>query len=453
MVVASPRARAAGIEHPDVGTIAIGRGGAYAAAPTDGLAIQYNPAGFASQTGWRVTVDGNLAWQGLTFAPMLGGPTVSNSGGAFLVPAGAVSYGYGQIGPLSGLTLALGGTGPSAIGKETFPGPPATPAAAQRYSLLHSDYFIAYYSAAVAASFHKWLSAGVTVQAVKGTAKFSQSVWSGTGVGTDPTQDSIANIDVSSPFIPTAVFGVSVRPLPPLALGLSYRPRFDFLAHGALTTVIPQAQKDALGIEVIGSRTDFFVSFPDVIRFGAQYEINQRLLVEADVVAELWSRLHTIEIRPQDIFVNSTSFNTSKKLGNIVFEKDFQDAVSVRVGGDYVLVPGRFTARAGYLHETSAIPTRGVSVDFGNWQRDALSVGGTVRIVPGIDASFAYAHHFLADQHVTDSKVVQITTPCVLSTDCQPPPGAVVGNGVYTGSLDVASLSIRLVLDDLQLRP
>ena len=259
---------AAGIEHPDIGTIPIGRGGAYAAAPGDGLALQYNPAGFAAQTGWRLTLDANLAWQGLSFAPATGGTTVSNSAGAFLVGAGVVSYGFGHVGPLSGLTLALGFDTPSAIGRESYPGPPANPDAAQRYALLSSDYFIVYYSAAVAASYHDWLSAGVTFQLVQGTAKFSQSVWSGTFMGTDHFHDSIAHIDVSSPVIPTAVFGVSVRPIPKLALGLSYRPRFDFLAHGTLTTDIPDMQKNGLLVEQVGDSTDFFLRFPDVIRFG-----------------------------------------------------------------------------------------------------------------------------------------------------------------------------------------
>jgi long-subunit fatty acid transport protein len=451
----SAPAFAAGIEHPDVGTISIGRGGAYAAAPSDGLAFQYNPAGFAAQTGFRVTLDSSLSWQALTFAPATGEPQVSNSAGGFLVPAGAISYGLGRVGPLSGLTLALGATGPSAIGKETYPDK-----GAQRYALTKSDYFIAYYSGAIAASFGNWISAGVTMQLVKGSAKFSQAVWSAPFTGTDPTgsQDSIAHIDVTSSFIPTAVFGVSARPIPRLALGLSYRPRFTFLAHGTLTTEIPDAQKIALLIGVDGDRTDFFVTFPDVIRFGAQYTFSQRLLVEVDLVAELWSHLRTIEIRPQGIFLHSDVPGLGQRvpLPDIIFEKDFQDAYSVRVGGDYVLLPGRLTVRAGYLHETSAIPLKSVSVDFGNWQRDAVSVGGSVTIARGLVASFAYAHHFMPDQHVNVpdpvENIKQVVTPC-LTIGCPQPTPTGVGNGVYTGSLDVASLSLGLVLDDLRRRP
>ena len=173
---------------------------------------------------------------------------------------------------------------------------------------------------------------------------------------------------------------------------------------------------------MVGNSTDFFLRFPDVIRFGAQYQIDSRLLVEADVVAELWSDLHTIEIRPQNIHIKSLSFGTDKTLPNIIFQKDYQDSISVRVGGDYMLLPGRLTVRAGYLHETSAIPLRSVSVDFGNWQRDVVSVGATVKIWRGINASVAYAHHFIADQNVTNSQVVQVVTPCVTPNCTDPAP-------------------------------
>lgn len=465
LTLASASAFAAGIEHPDIGTIAIGRGGAYAAAPTDGLAMQYNPAGFAAQHGLHLTLDANLAWQQLSFAPATGGDTVSNSAGPFLVGAPIASYGFGRVGPLSALTVALGFTTPSAIGKETYPGthrpvpPLPTEQDPQRYALMSSDFFIIYYSAAIAASYHDWLSAGVTFQLVHGTAKFSQAVWSGGAAGTDPTNDSIANVDVTSGWIPTAVFGVSVRPppIPKLALGLSYRPRFDFNAHGTLTTELPTGPLTSVAqVSVTGNSTDFFLRFPDVIRFGAQYQINSRLLVEADLVGELWSELQTIEIRPVDIHIKSISFNTDRALPNIIFPKDYQDSLSVRLGGDYDLLPGRLTVRAGYLHETSAIPLKSVSVDFGNWTRDVVSVGATVKIWRGINASVAYAHHFIADQNVTDSNVKQVVTPCVTSTTvmtCIEAQPTVVGNGLYKASLDLASLSLGMTLDDFRPRP
>ena len=81
-----------------------------------------------------------------------------------------------------------------------------------------------------------------------------------------------------------------------------------------------------------------------------------------------------------------------------------------------------------------------------------VSVGGTVDVWRGVNVSFAYAHHFMPDQHVTNSQVVQVVTPC-LTPGCTDPAPSVVGNGVYSGSLDVASLSVGLILDDLRRRP
>ena len=449
LALASAPAFAAGIEHPDIGTIAIGRGGAYAAAPSDGLAMQYNPAGFASQHGWRLTLDANMSFQQLSFAPATGGATVSNSAGGFLVGAPIVSYGFGHVGWLSSLTLALGFTTPSAIGKETYPGPPATPDAAQRYALIASDYFIIYYSAAIAASY-KWFSAGVTLQLVHGSAKFSQAAWSGPYMGTDTFYDAIANVDVSNTVVPTAVFGVTARPIPKLALGLSYRPRFDFIAHGTLTNDLPPVGNRAGG----DGRRQLDRLLPALSR---RDPLRRAVRVHCRAC---WSRRtsspssgpSSTPSRSARKDIHVTTPGTDRTLANIIFQKDFQDAISVRVGADYELLPSRLTVRAGYLHETSAIPLKSVSVDFGNWQRDAVSVGGTVKIWRGLNASVAYAHHFIADQNVTDSQVVQIVTPCS-TPGCTDPAPTVVGKGIYKASLDVVSLSLGVILDDFQARP
>jgi long-chain fatty acid transport protein len=433
-------AHAAGVEHPDVGTIAIGRGGAYAADPDGGLALQYNPAGFARQPGLRVTLDASLAWQGVTFTPSDGEAAVSNGAPPFFAPAGVVSYGLGRTGPLDGLTFAVGASGPTAIGKLEYPA-----AGAQRYALIASDTTIVYGSAAVAAAFNRWLAAGITFQLVKGTARFTQAVWSGQSAGTNPSEDAIAHVDVTSGFIPTAVFGVTARPTERVSLGLSYRPRFTFDASGSLTTDLPDAA-GALAAHQVGTSTGFTLPMPDVVRAGVLVRPRARWLVEADVVLERWSTLRSLAILPHGITIVSDNLGTQKPLPNIIFQKNFDDAVSVRVGGEHELVPGLLTLRAGYLHETSAVPLASTSVDFPNWQRDVVSVGASValpRTPVAIDV--AYAHHFLPSRTVTSSGITQVVTPC-LTSGCTDPTPAVVGNGRYDASLDVVSLSLRLAL-------
>jgi long-subunit fatty acid transport protein len=437
--MASPRAaRAAGVEHPDVGTVALGRGGAYAADPDGGLALEYNPAGFARQDGLRATLDGNLACQRLTFTPAGGGDSVSNGGGAFLAPAAVVSYGAGAVGPLAGLTFALGVAGPSAIGKLDYPA-----GGAQRYALISSDTSIAYWSAAVAAAFNRWLAAGVTLQLVKGTARFTQAVRSGDAPGTTPAGDAIAHVDVTSGFIPTAVLGVTARPTARVAVGASYRPRFTFDASGTLTTDLPAVAHE-LGEHQNGTATGFSLPMPDVVRVGVLVRPRARWLVEADVVLERWSTLGALELEPHGITIASDSFGTSKPLPNIVLQKNFEDAFSVRVGGEHELVPGRLTVRAGYLHETSAVPLASTSVDFPNWDRDVVALGASLALPrTPVTLDVAYAHHFLPTRTVSNSTITQVLTPCLIPTCTDPAPPA-VGNGTYAASLDVLSASLRV---------
>lgn len=433
----SSRAWAAGMEFPDNGAISIGRGGAYAAKPIDGMALTYNPAGFADQRGLRITIDSKLSMQNIEFQPQASNTRIASTGSPFFAPGGVVSYGFGRVGPLSGLSLAIGAVGPSAIGKQSFP-----QSGAQRYSLISSDFFVAYYSAAVAASFGPYVAAGVTMQLAHGTAKFSQAVYGGDWQGTSTEFDAIANISVTSGFIPTGVIGVTVTPTPKVAVGMSYRPHYQFSGSGTLDTQLPKTALD-LKVKQIGNKADLALNFPDVVRLGVQVRPTSALLLESNIVYERWSVLDSIVVTPKNISIDKGVFASQQKLDTITLPKNFRDAVSVRVGGDYALADGMLTLRAGYLFETSAIPKKTVAVDFANWGRHVASAGCSVAIGP-VFLDAAYAHHFIASQNVTNSAVQQVTTPTLSSTDYAP--ATVVGNGRYSADLNVFSLALRVPL-------
>jgi long-subunit fatty acid transport protein len=169
-------------------------------------------------------------------------------------------------------------------------------------------------------------------------------------------------------------------------------------------------------------------------------------LVEIDLVYERWSVLRALTLEPHGIVIASDNLGTSKPLPNIVLNKDLDDALSVRVGAERELVRGRLTARAGYLYETSAVPTASTSVDFPNWERHVVTVGASIAI-PHTPATLdlAYAHHFLPARTVTASGIAQVVTPC-LTPGCADPAPTVVGNGRYTAALDVLSASVRVAL-------
>jgi long-subunit fatty acid transport protein len=427
---------AAGVEYPDNGTVAIGRGGAWAANPSDGLAFQYNPAGLAQQHGLNLTLDGRAAQQHLAFTStsIPGSAKVENSAPPFFGPSACLSYGFGAVGPLSELTLALGATGPSSIGKLELPAQ-----GAQRYAIQSTDYFIAYYSAAVAVGWSDWLRLGLTFQLAHGNATFTQAVYSGTAPGTDPKNDTTATFAGSNGIKPAFVLGATVLPTKTLAIGLSWRPRLDFAADGTLKTVGPDWAKTSSW--QVGDTAQLQLKFADMVRLGAQWRPRPDWEVEVDAVYEAWSALKEVRIKTSNINVK-TSFDTSKPVPDIVFPHVFQDTISLRLGGEHELLADRLRLRAGYMYETSAVPTKYVSVDFPNWARHVASVGASLHVYDAwID--LAYAHHFVATQTVTDSVIEQKETPAVLP-GMDAPKAAVVGNGTYEAGMDIVSLALRV---------
>lgn len=439
---------AAGMEYPDNGTIAIGRGGAWAANPSDGLAFQYNPAGLAQQRGLHLYLDGRLTQENLRFASSTKDALpVENSGPLFLGPSGAVVWGMGPMGPLSDLAFALGATGPSAIGKTNFP-----ESGAQRYAITNTDYFIAYFSGAVAGAYKDWLRFGITGQMIQANAKFGQHVWSppegdtyedGKHPPEFTTYDAIATFSGQSGFVPSFVAGLTIIPHADWAIGVSFRPHVHFDAPGKLVIDLPEYAAKG-GVKVEGDSANLRLDLSDTLRTGVQWQATPTLQLELDGVVERWSRLQTIQIINNNIMVGYP--NGMVKIDDIIFQKQFVDAYSLRLGGDFYALPDRLKLRAGYIFETSAINKPFVSIDFANWQRHVASAGLSVRLF-GAWLDLAYAHHFVAQQVVTDSQVVSqvgATLPGFVAPVASP-----IGNGTYDASLNIFSMSLRIPFGDV----
>lgn len=446
-LLAAGAAHAAGVEYPDNGTLAIGRGGAWAAHPRDGLALQYNPAGLAQQRGLHLYLDGRLASQAVRFTatdPIQGPAVVANDSPPFLGPSAAVVWGLGPRGPLSDLSFAVGGTGPSAIGKLNYPKD-----GAERYALYATDYFISYASLAVAGAWRDWLRFGVTAQLVSGSARFDQAVWSGFGKGSDPKGDTQAVFEGRGGPIPTAVVGVSVVPNDRWAFGLSWRPHIRFEADGDLVTSPPESAK-VMKVAQKGTAATLELDFADVVRLGGQFRPRPDLELEVDAVWERWSVMKQIAIRTHDIWVTYEAGGQDQvPVPDIIFPKHFQDAYSLRVGGDWTALADRLQLRGGWLIETSAVPLGYVGVEFPNWGRQVASVGASLRLF-GAWLDVAYAHHFVDTQVVTASQVQQQVTPAMPKSGLPAAEPSTIGNGTYEAALDVLSLSLRVPFDQLR---
>lgn len=287
-----------GFEYPDLGAVAMGRGGAFAAKANNGTAIYYNPSGLAQQTGWQFLLDGyvvdqSIAYQRTDQAGNPVGPAVFNTGGVTIAPFVAISR---QI--LPGLTVAVGAYGPPGNGKLSFPDetPPqltsaqratfvsqcglSVPAsgagcpgqnvssetsAPQKYQLISQNLLAVYPTVAVGwAPPHlgRWLQVGGSLQLMYGSSSIRQATFDGAAAeqnsqnpmgGTSKTwthqpanellmYDTIANLSVSGMTL-TGIFGVTVTPLPSLRIGASYRPKHTLVQSGTLKLDLsPEAQ-------------------------------------------------------------------------------------------------------------------------------------------------------------------------------------------------------------------
>ena len=71
-----------------------------------------------------------------------------------------------------------------------------------------------------------------------------------------------------------------------------------------------------------------------------------------------------------------------------------KDQVSMRLGGDYNILPGLFALRAGASYESDGQPRGYMNPRYYMFERVGLHGGFTVRVSDNTDISFAYAHFF-----------------------------------------------------------
>lgn len=124
--------------------------------------------------------------------------------------------------------------------------------------------------------------------------------------------------------------------------------------------------------------------------------------VELDAEWSHDSQFDNLEIRfngPPTPIYTSVGQNTAGQspLANVPVNADvphkWKDSYGVRLGGDYVVLPGQLALRAGGWFQTSSMRKEYLHVDFVPMQRIGLALGGTYRLGP-VDIQAGYSHVF-----------------------------------------------------------
>ncbi len=460
-------AYADGFEHPDNGTVAVGRAGAYTARASEGSAVQYNVAALAGQRGTRLTVQLNLTDPNLCFDrdgtyaddgrdPNNGNARYEFNGqeypevcleSGFLHGPGPMLAISSDLGHANWPVFALGLYGPHSPEQLVYPetvttANGATAPAPQRYDLVSRHLIVLFPTFAVSYQALPWLRLGGAFQAVFAKLQFTSAV---TSSGSEtPSTDYLTNLDTMDPFTPAGILAAQAR-FSRFDVGLSYRHSGDFEADGEVTF-----EKTAFtGSDLLEPRSDAIVYAPQnpAARVGVRYfhprasadagdwrawdpMEDEVFDVEFDAVWEGNSAFDSLRIEVEEDFLDFTeSLRTSVADPEIVH--DWKDTIGFRLGGDYNLLPGRLAIRAGGLYEPGAAPVEYTRVDFLAFRKVGFFAGATYRL-GGWDLSVGGGHLFGSPRDILNGK-----TRAIGPTG---PSDFVINDGEWKASLTVISL-------------
>ena len=114
------------------------------------------------------------------------------------------------------------------------------------------------------------------------------------------------------------------------------------------------------------------------------------------------------------------------KVPELAVERNYTNTFSLRLGGSVIILPKKFTIRAGYIFESSASPDQYHSVFLLDAVKHLLAIGVTWQWKK-IAFDFTYAHIFHQTRRIKNSKYKQINL-------LNPEGAIVIGNGIYRAS-------------------
>jgi long-subunit fatty acid transport protein len=461
LIAATRVVYAGGLELPDNGTEALGRGGAFTAKADDATALQYNIAGLARQRGTRLLLDGNLLLSTLDFqrsgafpdapsgATPWGGqpfPEVHNTGGPFFAPFVGLSTDFG----LDRWTFAVGVFGPSSVGNRTYPlsvGGVPSPA---RYDLVQALPLLVLPTAAVAVRAARWLDIGLALHVA--VAKFDLTSVSFTDIskGLCPNPEyqpcDSTNHLTTTGATATAALGLMLHPLRWWAIGANVRGPIYLNTSGTVAATAPSA----VPMPIEPAPATFSTNLPWVVRVGTRlvklrdddFEIAD---LEFDATWENWSGAQGDGPK-----VNIPNLSLFSDIHPTIVHH-YHDTFSLRVGAAYnvALPAGVLSIRVGGYYDSSATSPKDTRLDFDTLPKLAATLGLGYSVHGfTINVAYAYVHEF--DRVVTDGDIRPVNGAAHGdSVDDAGNPLPAVNNGRYHGETHIVSFGVTLRFDEL----
>ncbi len=458
LLVLTGLAQGSGFYTSDHGNRAVGRAGAFVAGADNLEAQFYNPAALTRLQGPQLRLNLAAVDQFIEF-DSIDGAAVENEALPFLIPALAFGAPLGDR-----AAFAFGFYTPHA---PTFSYPVN---GAQRYALIEASVLETSLGPSFAFQATDWLSVGVGVAwKVLGV---TQELALGTEIGATNSNDGLfysINVDHMSTrlevwdyFTISGNAGLLITPNERIAIGVSYNPPISYEATGSVVADFSENYLYNEGFIANETATDeaitLPVTLPQAVRFGVQVSPSEALDVEIDVVWHDWSIMEELLVTDVELgfdlldsaYLQGQGVECSvddchlEATDDIPLPTGYRDTISIRLGGEYQ-IDDRFTARAGALYESSAVPPETLSVNLVDGAKVGYSLGGSARPGAKWGIDFAWAQSFLFPQTITDSQFKEIRI-FIDAADITAPPvigeGPAVGNGDYRSRVWIGSLGV-----------
>ncbi|HEX5658799.1 MAG TPA: outer membrane protein transport protein [Polyangiales bacterium] len=435
-LVASDRAHAGGLFLLDHGARALGRGGAFVAAPDDPSALWYNPAGLRESKN-QLIVDAVLPIMLADFQRQLPDGSYADSIKARPTPVPIPTFAFSA---LLGKHLAIGAGvfAPNVLlmNWEKSQDRGATPAPT-RYSLLGLEgSLLANVAAGVSATFGS-ISIGVAAHVPIGRfqAKTAVSLCDTTLCAFPEQRDFDATATATAfPVIGfTGTAGVMLD-LDAVRFGFSYSLPYTLQGDTTMKIRLPSnaAFDDA---EVVGNKGHFEMKMPSIIRAGGEMRPLPYLRMEGAFVWEGWSAQKSIDLDVKNIAINNVAVNGDYAVSNLSLRRDMKNVWSLRGGAElelpkkWMVVDIDVVLRGGLVYETGAFDKSTISPITLDNNKVILTGGLTVGLLDWLRFDTVAGWMFIQN---IDSTIEQnkVTQPQPVNTGSNREP-TVIGAGKY----------------------
>jgi long-chain fatty acid transport protein len=391
-------AHAAGYFSGTKGARAAGRAGAFTAGADDLSAVMFNPARLTELGGGLVLQVGNrFSYNAFDYTrdPTFDWGQIENNVPPYHQFATVQNQTPWQLlDPLIGVasnlgrrdwTFALAAYAPPGVARQSFP-----EAGGQRYMMVSREAVILNYTASVAWRYHDLFGVGVSLQWIHVPRISYALVIEGNNLPrvANPVAselDMLATVTGSDPFTFNAILGAWLRPLPFLELGLSGQVIPTQIQTNSRLSVRPQSELiDEPVVLKRGTETaddvKLTLPLPLTARAGARYVHRRggRTLfdLELNVGYESWSRVGKFTVDGNGLQGNL--LGQQIPVGLIEVDKRWRDTISLHLGGDVVVVPGRVTLRGGLFYETAVANRSHANVDFVSASQRGAALGASL---------------------------------------------------------------------------